>query len=82
MGASIPATFGSFDTWADVLAHVRAGLAVYYQAPMDYRPVKIRARALGNHKIRVYPPSSDVDVFTADSGHLPRFRRQLQAPEV
>lgn len=32
-----------FDSWDDVLAHVRAGLPIYYQAPLDSRPIRIGA---------------------------------------
>jgi len=68
------ASFVSFATWEAVQAHIRAGLAVYYQAPLDYRPVRIGARVLSKHRIRVRPPTRDVDPFTADRGHLERFK--------
>ena len=88
MGAATAPEFGSFDTWADVLAHVRAGLTTYYQAPMDYRPVHVACRAgiRKSQTITVFPPAgSGADVFRADSAHLSRFRYRLQAqpaPEV
>ncbi len=73
-----------FAIWAEVLAHVAAGQPIWYQAPLDYRPVHVQAVLYrhwrGRHvqkptKVRVYPPSSDCDPFWADAGHLDRFRR-------
>ncbi len=67
--------FLSFHTWADVLAHVNAKLPIYYHAPMDHRPRKITiARVYKNGKVRVAKPAADCDAFTADTGHLDRFR--------
>lgn len=75
-------TYRTFETWPTLLAHVRACLPVYYQAPMDPRPVRVRVQFLGSRfltgeykQIRVFPPSHDCDPFTADAGHLDRFRR-------
>ena len=68
------AEFNTFVTWSGVLGHVRAGGAIYYQAPLDFRPVLVRCHAFKNGKIRVYPPTRDADPFTADSGHLDRFK--------
>ena len=65
-----------FNTWSELQAHIAAGLPLWYQAPMDYRPVHIEAVLLprtGN--IRVFPPTDDADPFVADVDHLPRFRR-------
>lgn len=67
--------FLSFHTWADVLAHVTAGLPIYYHAPMDYRPFRIQiARIYKNGKVRVAKPHMACDGFTADAAHLDRFR--------
>jgi hypothetical protein len=74
----------AFQTWREVLVHVQAGKPVWYQAPMDYRPIPVRAQIRGRaHSVvlRVYPPiSQDADPFTADARHLDRFR--YQATEV
>ena len=70
-------TYTSFASWAQLLDHVRAGYRLYYQAPMDYRPVMVNATIRpkdGN--LRVYAPFTDSDPFTADAGHLARFRRE------
>ena len=66
--------FSGFPTWADVMRHVRLGLCVWYQAPLDYKPVLIDARLTRGEKVRVRP-FGDADPFTADEGHLDRFRR-------
>lgn len=75
------ADFVSFDSWDQVLEHVRARKPTWYQAPMDHRPVKISVAVAGVHTVRVIPPSRDVDPFTADLGHLNRFRRQPNSAE-
>ena len=66
-----------FDSWHDVLAYVAAGRPVYYQAPMMHAPVLIRAKLTKNRRwVRVYPIyPAEFDAFTADEGHLDRFRR-------
>lgn len=65
-----------FATWADLLAHVKAGGDVYYGAPLDRSPTLVSVdRVYKNGKIRIAKPSRDVDAFTADAGHLPRFTR-------
>ena len=65
-----------FATWDALLEHVRAGGEVYYGAPLDSRPVKVTIdRVYKNGKLRIAKPAHDVDAFTADSGHLPRFTR-------
>lgn len=66
--------FQTFDTWRDVLVHVIAGSPIYYQAPLDARPVLVRVQLTRGNKVRVFPPSTDCDPFTADAGHLDRFR--------
>ena len=70
-------TFVPFASWEAVQAHIRAGLAVYYQAPLDFRHSLIDARLFKNGKIRVRPPTNAADPFTADRGHFDRFRRRL-----
>lgn len=34
-------TFLPFASWEDLLTHVRAGQATYYQAPLDFHPVRL-----------------------------------------
>lgn len=64
-----------FSSWDQVLAHARAGLPLWYHAPMDLHARRIRiVRVFKNGKIRIDPMSSDADNFTADAGHLDRFR--------
>jgi hypothetical protein len=65
-----------FDTWDDVLVHVKLGLPVWYHAPLDVRPVRVQATARPKGRtVRVTPPTRDDDPFTADAGHFDRFRR-------
>ena len=64
-----------FTSWAQLIDHVRAGYPLYYHAPMDYRPSIVQATIRKDGKIRVSPTFSDADPFTADMGHLDRFRR-------
>ena len=79
----------NFETWDDVLHHVRQGLPIYYQAPLDAKPVligaavRVHVASIGldrwekTYTVRVTPPHwSDTDPFSADSGHLERFRRE------
>lgn len=66
-----------FDSWPDLLAHIRAGGSVRYHAPLDVRPVSVLATVRGRTdraKVRVIPCSRDADPFWADAGHLDRFR--------
>ena len=70
-------THESFSTWSQLVDHVRAGYPLFYQAPLDYRPVLISAVVRRDGKLRVHPPYSDCDPFTADEGHLPRFKRTI-----
>lgn len=66
--------YSTFETWTEVIAHVTDGCTTYYQAPLDYRPVKVYAKASLN-VIRITPPAgSGADPFTADENHLGRFR--------
>ena len=63
------------------MAYARSGGPLYYKAPMDthsvritpleggYYTYKVRART-----IRIKPPKHVADAFTADAGHLDRFR--------
>ena len=66
-------TFEPFDSWADVLAHVDAKRPIFYWAPLDVRPVRVFAESRRG-KVRVQV--RDAYPFTADAGHLDRFRRE------
>lgn len=69
-------SYVGFHSWQDVLAYVAAGRPVYYQAPMMARPAFIRAKLTKNRRnVRLYPDPAEADAFTADAGHLDRFRR-------
>jgi hypothetical protein len=72
------AHFESFADWAQLTDHVRAGYRLFYQAPLDYRPVLVTAVIRKDGKLRVTPPYSNADPFTADNGHLTRFRREAK----
>jgi hypothetical protein len=72
-------SFVGFASWPDVLAHVRAGRATWYQAPLDARPVRVRVRLVGSRSVRVEPPSTDADPFVANVDHLSRFKREERA---
>jgi len=71
-------TFTGFTTWVELIDHVRAGYPLWYQAPLDYRPVLVTAVIRKDGQLRVTPPYSNADPFTADQGHLPRFRQEAQ----
>lgn len=70
----------AFPDWPAVLRHVRDGRPIWYHAPLDYRPVPVRAKlTTTSQRVRVSPClASDADAFTADAGHLERFRYQDQ----
>jgi hypothetical protein len=75
-----PSAFARFPTWAALLDYLRDCDAlerrIYYHAPMDVRPVQVCvSRVFKNGKVRIAKPAHDVDAFTADEGHLDRFRR-------
>ena len=70
-------SFQMFDTWADVLGAARRGEMLWYQAPLDRQPRYVRVvKVFKNDKIRLDPLSRDADNFTADAGHLARFRKK------
>lgn len=67
-----------FDSWDSVLEYAKPGHILLYQAPMDPKPGHVRVLNVSNRKktIRLEPwPRRDADPFTADSGHLSRFRK-------
>lgn len=66
-----------FSSWNEVLAAASTGIVpIYYQAPFDRFPSRLgfstRFKVIGK-KIRITPPKSQADPFTADAGHLDRF---------
>lgn len=66
--------FRKFESWDEVLAFVDRFGALYYHAPLDARPVRVEVSRRGRgRKVRVRPPTRDVDPFWADEGHLDRF---------
>jgi hypothetical protein len=69
--------YETFSSWAQLLDHVAAGHKLYYQAPMDYTAHLVGAYIRKDGKVRVTPVYSDADPFTADTAHLPRFRRPV-----
>lgn len=72
----------AFKTWPEVVDAATRGDPLWYHAPLDVRPVLIRvAKVYKNGKIRIDPMSRDADQFTADPGHLSRFRRKLSPGE-
>jgi hypothetical protein len=67
-------TFESYTSWSDVLGDADRGVQLHYHAPMDLRPVFVWViKIFKNGKIRI---TNGIDcTFTADAGHLSRFRR-------
>lgn len=68
-------TYAPFADWPAVMAHARAGLPLSYQAPLDYAPHAIEYKAQ-KKTIRVKRAAVG-ESFTADAGHLDRFKRAL-----
>ena len=69
--------FVPFDTWNDVLDAARRGDQLWYQAPLNIRPASVRVvKVFKNGSVRIDPMSRDADNFTADKGHLSRFRQR------
>jgi hypothetical protein len=71
------ATWQPFSSWNEVLAAARRGDWLAYQAPMDSAPRSIHVdKVYKNGSIRIDPLSNQADKFTANAGHLSRFRRR------
>ncbi len=73
--------FERFASWRDVLAYAATGAALYYHAPLDVAPVRVRYEARPR-TIRIFPPgrtgrgkARTSDSFSADVSHLDRFRK-------
>jgi len=65
-----------FSSWDEVLAFAKRGGWLFYHAPLDLRPCSVHVvKVYKNGKIRI-DPGAGADPFTADSGHLSRFKRQ------
>ena len=67
-----------FETFSDLLTYARSGEPLFYQAPMNRTPVRLGFSIqykVGKKGIRITPPRSEGDPFTADVGHLTRFLR-------
>lgn len=75
------AIYQGFPTWNALVGAVGRGEAIWYQAPLDARPVRVRCELRARSKVRVFPPTRDADPFTADAGHLERFKRYIPARE-
>ena len=69
--------FESFSSWNEVVAAAGAGEKLWYHAPMDILPHNVRVETRRGNKLRVFPWSRDADPFTADAGHLSRFKRMV-----
>lgn len=73
--AAVTELTGTFSSWSDVVAAARLGAPLWYHAPLDIAPRRIAVvRVFKNGKIRIDPMSAVADKFTADAGHLDRFR--------
>jgi hypothetical protein len=65
-----------FNTWEGLLLHIANGRALYYQAPLDHYPVRVRVVWSRAGQVRCEPMfHREADPFTADCSHLSRFRR-------
>lgn len=72
--------FRQWRNWSFLLACVDLGAPIYYKAPFDLVPKRVRVARVG-HLIRVWPLyGSDFDTFKADETHLERFHMLDQAP--
>lgn len=69
--------FKPFNSWNDVLVAAASGEHLWYQGPLDHRPHSIYViKVFKNGSLRIDPLNNQVDKFTADKGHLDRFRRR------
>jgi hypothetical protein len=78
--------FRQFDSMNELVAWIRLGGSLYYHAPLDLMPKRVRVeirRETPEHgaQIRIRPlVGKDFDPFIADEGHLARFLIEDQAP--
>lgn len=69
-------TFATFATWPELLDYIAVRHTVYYQVPLDYRPVLVSVKVRKDGRVRITPPYADLRAgFTADESHLSRFHR-------
>jgi hypothetical protein len=74
-------TYREFSTWNEVLSAAAAGEQLWYHAPLDRSPKYVQVvKVFKNGSIRIDPLSRDADKFTADAGHLSRFRYRVAEP--
>ena len=72
--------FRKLASWVEVIAWVELEGSIYYQAPLDVMPHRVRVERKGS-AIKVTPLwGRDFDPFLADEGHLGRFLVHDQAP--
>ena len=72
--------FRKLTSWVEVIAWVELEGSLYYQAPLDCMPRRVRAERKGS-EVKVSPLwGRDFDAFLADEGHLGRFLVHDQAP--
>lgn len=71
--------FQPFESWQAVLDSVKIGEKLWYHAPLDITPRSVRCESRRGNKVRVFPWTKQTDPFTADSGHLDRFRKLVPA---
>ena len=70
----------TFACWYGLLSYLEDHTIVHYQAPLDYSPVPVVVvRKFKNGKLRIRAPHL---TFTADAGHLDRFRWKSDPPMV
>jgi proteasome lid subunit RPN8/RPN11 len=81
-GGGMDDDFQTFSSWPEVLKYANSGAPLYYWAPMDHRPIRVHDFEVRARSIRIWPSGSrgrgrgrTSDPFTADSGHMDRFRR-------
>jgi hypothetical protein len=70
----------TFNSWEDLIAYLDGHNTVFYQAPLDRYPVPVDVtRRFKNGKLRLNYRNGS---FTADRGHLDRFRWKSIEPKV
>jgi hypothetical protein len=82
----MPEGFRRFDSWSELIAWLELEGAVYYHAPLDYMPRRVRVDLKRETRedaprVRVRPIAGrDFDAFIAGEEHLSRFLVDDQAP--
>lgn len=67
----------AFKDWWELLEHVDAGGVVFYRAPFDRNPVRVRATRIKlTARLAIVPPIG-ADPFIADIAHADRFFRAV-----